>query len=409
MPSPHSARTAFYLGIPSDKKTLAQIDKNETKLVLVDASEQHVVSLRRNYRNVPNVTIINKVVSDVSEACKFFEYSIPELSSIYSALDAKVVLPNLRVVSATERMSVAVHELINDFACGESFDLHINLPGQELRLLKALKDHGLLNNLASLSVVSCSKRVYSEGCLKEEVVDWLITNHFGIRGTKTVNQLLQLERVCFKFDEVSLQNSLLKKELSAEKEKSKKLSALNRELNRKLSNSASEYTDTCQIQNNINKTVKSSKLSLPDIVSKDSELKAAVESWLEGHFLHLIELDNASLADKANRELLVLLAATGYQFKDDAKNEERCVNLASRWGISDAHIKAMLMTGVYIRLARANALMGKVDETKSFFRRSLTDGIFGVENIEDWLTKRTKNQLIDIMDETSIRIFLTDE
>jgi hypothetical protein len=136
----------------------------------------------------------------------------------------------------------------------------------------------------------------------------------------------------------------------------------------------------------------------------DSALKQAVQNWIVGNWQALTKLDNAELPEQTQKAPLALLAATGYQFLNQADDEQRCVKLAQKWGLNKAQIKDVLMTGVYLRIARANVLTEDYATAVDYFKKSLITEVFEAASINtsENLKKRIKKQLSDIVDEDEI-------
>ncbi len=128
----------------------------------------------------------------------------------------------------------------------------------------------------------------------------------------------------------------------------------------------------------------------PAILSRD--LPSGVrQAWVNGVWTELTKLDNAELADQANRAELALYAAAGYQQLDDDEGLKRCTRLAVEWGCSKQRVNAMLAAGIRNTFGLTEVLAGQFENAAKNFTAALR--IDHVEPKPQAIKARVRRQL----------------
>jgi len=115
------------------------------------------------------------------------------------------------------------------------------------------------------------------------------------------------------------------------------------------------------------------------------------QAWVNGVWTELSKLDNAELADQANRAELALYAAAGYQQLDDGEGLKRCTRLAVEWGCSKQRVNAMLAAGIRNTFGLTEVLAGQFENAAKNFTASLR--IDHVEPKPQAIKARVRRQL----------------
>ncbi len=134
-------------------------------------------------------------------------------------------------------------------------------------------------------------------------------------------------------------------------------------------------------------------------------LAHAWQCWVKGEWGALVKVDKAMLDHHPDRAELVSLAAAGYQQLGDVDSEQRCARLALDWGIAKTWLKALLMSGIYSRMARAATLARKYEEASRYFRQAMeVRSMTHVPEFHLALENRVRNQLADFEEEDVVRV-----
>jgi hypothetical protein len=115
------------------------------------------------------------------------------------------------------------------------------------------------------------------------------------------------------------------------------------------------------------------------------------QAWVNGVWAELTKLDNAELADQANRSELALYAASGYQQLDDGEGLKRCTRLAVEWGCSKQRVNAMLAAGIRNTFGLTEVLAGQFESAAKNFTAALR--IDHVEPKPQAIKARVRRQL----------------
>ncbi|MGR4068053.1 hypothetical protein [Billgrantia sp. C5P2] len=126
-------------------------------------------------------------------------------------------------------------------------------------------------------------------------------------------------------------------------------------------------------------------------------LAHAWQYWIKGEWGALVKVDKAMLDQHPDRAELISLAAAGYQQLEDVDNEQRCIQLALDWGIAKAWLKALLVSGIQNRMARAATLARRYEEASYYFSRAMeVRSMTHAPELNLALEERIKYQLADL-------------
>lgn len=128
----------------------------------------------------------------------------------------------------------------------------------------------------------------------------------------------------------------------------------------------------------------------------DNAYQQAQHDWATGNWQKLTQLDNVTLVEHPQRIMLGIYAACGHQQQGDGEAEQRCVKIVRQWGASTSQIKRFMLSGIYNRLARANALLGDHDEALGYFHKSLNTVSGDMPDAARHIQLRISSQLADM-------------
>ncbi|MDN8011727.1 BNR-4 repeat-containing protein [Burkholderia multivorans] len=108
-------------------------------------------------------------------------------------------------------------------------------------------------------------------------------------------------------------------------------------------------------------------------------LERARTQWQFGDWQSLARLERVTLQHHPERAKLALLAASGRLQLGRAAEARQYVRLARDWGISERHLRQILIAGVYNSLGRAAAAAGNLPRALKHFESSIRIGAPGSE------------------------------
>lgn len=109
---------------------------NLTKTTLVEASTPQFTKLTKNYKNLPNVTLIQDLVTTDGSKVEFFEggkgYTNSVKENVIRSWEKEEIYSNLR-------KSISINDLINQISPNKKLDwLHLDIEGYDAEILRAI-------------------------------------------------------------------------------------------------------------------------------------------------------------------------------------------------------------------------------------------------------------------------------
>lgn len=170
------------LGAGSASNFEQQINSS-TKATLVEARAAACQQLKTKF-NTPQTTVIQTLISDQTSTNIFYQYNLPELSSINPSSMLKLIYPGLKVITQETMASRAVHELITELPLNESNNaLAIDILDINLRLIRALHDHQLLGKFQTLFIKTSSTPLYEGAASQEDIAQFMHQHGYLLQTT----------------------------------------------------------------------------------------------------------------------------------------------------------------------------------------------------------------------------------
>ncbi|TDP40210.1 hypothetical protein DEU29_102110 [Idiomarina aquatica] len=163
------------------------LSDNNQHYVLVDARSDAIHSLNEQFGNNEQITTRQVCLTPESGRSSFYHYSLPEFSSTLKLGEFTRYLPGLTVTGNEFVSGITLSQLISDLPHAKVLQLNLELPGQELDLLQALKDHDpdSFNIIDKLTITTSEQRLYEQGNTSDELGTWLEQQGYELSQSET--------------------------------------------------------------------------------------------------------------------------------------------------------------------------------------------------------------------------------
>ncbi len=185
---------------------------NPKHLMLVEADAMFAQALQKRTEENQTINVINKAVSEETGSKKLWRYSLPDVHSLHEATGLYELFPGLKQLEPLMVETINPVELIKPLALQvrQNNLLVIDVPGEELSLLKALQKAKKLSVFRFLELHCGMQALYKDGDSAGEVLDWLKKQGFDILTEDKSNDpdrprwLLKVNEITLERDELTL-------------------------------------------------------------------------------------------------------------------------------------------------------------------------------------------------------------
>ena len=146
------------------------------RLVLVEADPRLAAALKARVAEMPRVEVIEKTVSGQQGRRHFHRYNQADVSSLHAPGPALLaIFPGLRLLQEIEVDAVTPAALLEPMQLNQNHNnrLVIDLPGEELAVLKALEEAGHLHLFQQIKLQCGHDALYEEGVTASKILEWL--------------------------------------------------------------------------------------------------------------------------------------------------------------------------------------------------------------------------------------------
>jgi hypothetical protein len=109
-----------------------------TEAILVEASKKQFDKLKENYNSLPNVTLINNLITSDGKPVEFFEGGLGYTNSI---VENVIKSWEKEEINVTLRESISIENLIQNLAGGAIDWIHTDVEGYDSKILMSIPDH----------------------------------------------------------------------------------------------------------------------------------------------------------------------------------------------------------------------------------------------------------------------------
>ncbi len=215
---PHSTPvdTIIHLGAGRCSELEGYLASKPTHLLLVEADPQLTKTLQARTNDFPHVKIINKAVAGQPGSAMFYRYNLPDVSGLHQANSNLLKLfPGLKTVQTVQTEATAPSALLQplELQADQHNWLTIDLPGEELAVLKAIQQADQLHLFDQLQLHCGNQALYEEGEPAATILQWLQDQGFDLFQEDNSHDL---DRPCWmlKRNKLQLRHRQLKQQLT---------------------------------------------------------------------------------------------------------------------------------------------------------------------------------------------------
>ncbi len=182
---PFSAQvnTIIHLGAGSCNELDDYLVERPAHLLLIEADRQLADALEIRTAGYPQVEVINRAVASQSGPVTFHRYNLPDVSSLRRASSSLLELfPGLKATQDLQMEAVDPSALLQPMQLDVDQPnwLVIDLPGEELPVLKVLQQDGLLHFFDQLKLYCSHQSLYEESEPAAIIIQWLQDQGFDL-------------------------------------------------------------------------------------------------------------------------------------------------------------------------------------------------------------------------------------
>lgn len=172
-PSPSSQ---IFIGTSDD----ADFPDASSRTVLVEPDPTRITLLQERFAARDDITILSGTVGDTAGQGELLVFNFPGLRSLSAPTTALTeLLPGLNIRARHPVKIMTAKQLLNSLpTLPEPVHMHIQSPGSELTILRALASAGFLEKLTQLRVHCTEITAFENGADRKTVESWIQQNGF---------------------------------------------------------------------------------------------------------------------------------------------------------------------------------------------------------------------------------------
>ncbi|RRS34800.1 MAG: hypothetical protein OI74_04115, partial [Gammaproteobacteria bacterium (ex Lamellibrachia satsuma)] len=175
--------TIVHLGAGRCRELDDYLAAKPARLLLVEADPQLAKMLQARTIDQPQVEVINRAVAAHTGPVTFHRYNLPDVGSLYQAAPGLLELfPGLKMVQELQMEAIDPATLLQSIhqQVEQRNQLIIDLPGEELPVLKALQQADQLHYFEQLQLHCGRQSLYEDGEPAATILQWLQDHGFEL-------------------------------------------------------------------------------------------------------------------------------------------------------------------------------------------------------------------------------------